>query len=33
MEWLIDNWFFVLVLIPFVVMHLVGHNHPNVNQS
>ncbi|MBL1215198.1 MAG: DUF2933 domain-containing protein [Ignavibacteriae bacterium] len=25
MEWLAENWFWVLVLILFVVMHIFGH--------
>ena len=25
MEWLAENWFWVLVLILFVVMHMFGH--------
>lgn len=27
MEWLSQNWFFVLVLVAFVGMHLFGHGH------
>ncbi len=27
MGWLGENWFFVLFLIAFVVMHLFGHGH------
>jgi hypothetical protein len=25
MEWLLENWFFVLILVIFVGMHLFGH--------
>ena len=27
MEWLTDNWFFILLLFAFAAMHLFGHGH------
>lgn len=27
MEWFSDNWFFVLLLILFIAMHMFGHGH------
>jgi hypothetical protein len=27
MDWLAENWFFVLLLIAFIAMHLFGHGH------
>ena len=27
MEWLIANWFWVLVFVLFIVIHLFGHGH------
>lgn len=27
MEWLAENWFFVLLLVAMVAMHLFGHGH------
>lgn len=27
MEWLTENWFFVLLLLALIPMHLVGHGH------
>lgn len=27
MEWLTENWVFVLVLLAFIALHLFGHGH------
>jgi hypothetical protein len=27
MDWLAENWFFVLLFIAFIAMHLFGHGH------
>lgn len=27
MEWLTENWFFVLLLVAFLGLHLFGHGH------
>jgi len=34
MEWLIDNWFWILIVILFVGMHLYGHGkHGGTDKS
>ncbi|GIV80377.1 MAG: hypothetical protein KatS3mg050_4771 [Litorilinea sp.] len=27
MDWLAENWFFVLLLLAFIALHLFGHGH------
>lgn len=27
MEWIADNWFFILLLLAFVALHVFGHGH------
>ncbi|PAP74642.1 DUF2933 domain-containing protein [Rubrivirga marina] len=27
MDWLAENWFFVLLFVAFIAMHLFGHGH------
>jgi hypothetical protein len=27
MDWLAENWFFVMLFVAFIAMHLFGHGH------